>query len=356
MPGCHAGPKPAQGMNLAMDHLYRSTVNVPAKTDSRFLRVSPGDPDRSLLYLKLLSPHQGGYRGPRMPLSMDPLNDDEIALIRTWIAAFPEDSWGQAAPQTAPAPASPRLFQDAYLSNLPTSDTLGAKTLEFRFAHRFKASAPDAGSHGFYGLDSGAWISLELIYGLSDRFEAGFRRTNLEVDYEGYFKWALLRQAAGHSPLALTFRGGVSNVRESERFNRTRASAQLVVAARLGEHVSLMLVPTYVTHTNTFDAEDDRGTGAVGAGGEFRFGARYAVTAEWVGQTSGVKAPFQSASLGFSVATARHAFQIFLTNTQGVHTDLYAPGGDLDVEDGEYRIAFNISRTFVLGSPSPRSP
>jgi len=355
MPGCHDGPKPAQGMRLEMDQIYRSTINVPAHTDSRFLRVSPGDPEHSLVYLKLLSPHQGGYRGPRMPLSMDPLSEDEIARIRAWIESFPKEQWGQAVPATA-APVTTRAFQDAYLANLPTPDALGAKTMEFRFAHRFKASAPGAGSHGFYGLDSGAWISLELAYGLSDAFEVGLRRTNLEVDYEGYFKWAILRQAAGGSPLALAFRGGVSNVRETDRFNRTRVSGQLVLARQFGAHVSLMLVPTYVTHTNTFDEEDERATGAVGAGGEFRFGPRYAVTGEWIGQTSGVKAPFQSASLGFSVATARHAFQIFLTNTQGVHTDLYAPGGDLDVGDGEFRLGFNISRTFSLGSPAPSPP
>src|SRR5215471_8747006 len=194
MPGCHDGPKPAQGMRLEMDQIYRSTINVPAHTDSRFLRVSPGDPEHSLVYLKLLSPHQGGYRGPRMPLSMDPLSEDEIARNRAWIESFPKEQWGQAVPATA-APVTTRAFQDAYLANLPTPDALGAKTMEFRFAHRFKASAPGAGSHGFYGLDSGAWISLELAYGLSDAFEVGLRRTNLEVDYEGYFKWAILRQA-----------------------------------------------------------------------------------------------------------------------------------------------------------------
>ena len=52
MPGCHAGPKPAQGMGLESEQIYRSTVNVKARTDSRFLRVSPGDPEHSLVYIQ----------------------------------------------------------------------------------------------------------------------------------------------------------------------------------------------------------------------------------------------------------------------------------------------------------------
>jgi hypothetical protein len=64
----------------------------------------------------------------------------------------------------------------------------------------------------------------------------------------------------------------------------------------------------------------------------------------------GVEAPFQSLSVGYSVATARHAFHLLLSNTAGAHTDLYAPGGDLDVSENHFRIGFNISRTFQARS------
>jgi hypothetical protein len=61
-----------------------------------------------------------------------------------------------------------------------------------------------------------------------------------------------------------------------------------------------------------------------------------------------VEAPFQSLSVGYSVATARHVFHLILSNTAGAHTDLYAPGGDLDVEENHFRIGFNISRTYQV--------
>jgi uncharacterized beta barrel domain-containing protein DUF5777 len=355
MPACHAGPRPAQGMRLEADQVYRSVVNVPARTDRQLLRVAPGDPDRSLLYLKLLPPGEGGYHGPRMPLSMDPLTAEEIASVRAWIESFASALWGRP-PEAGGESAIPRTFQDAVLANLPTPDPLGARTMEFQFAHRFKASAPDAGSQGLYGLDSGAWISLDLAYGLTRTLDAGLRRTNLEVDYEAYAKWALLQQSPGAAPVSIAFRGSVANVRAPDRVNRTRWGGQLILARRFGRWISLMAVPTYVTHTNDLDPEDDRGTAAVGAGAELRLGPRRAVTGEWIGQTSGVQAPFQSVSLGFSMATARHVFHLLLTNTQGHHTDLFAPGGDLDVRDGEFRLGFNISRTHTFRTSEPPTP
>src|SRR5262245_22192580 len=53
-PACHAGPRAAQGLRLETGQIYRTAVNVRARTDGRYLRVDPGAPERSLLVLKLL--------------------------------------------------------------------------------------------------------------------------------------------------------------------------------------------------------------------------------------------------------------------------------------------------------------
>jgi hypothetical protein len=74
--------------------------------------------------------------------------------------------------------------------------------------------------------------------------------------------------------------------------------------------------------------------------------SKQSLSAEWIGQTAGVKARYQSFSLAWGVATARHAFTLLATNTPGEHTDLVAPGGDLDVEHDYFRLGFNISRTY----------
>jgi hypothetical protein len=352
MPACHAGARASQGLRLEMGRVYRTTVNVRARTDSRYLRVDPGAPDRSLLVLKLLAPGEGHYRGPRMPMGMTPLSEAEVAQVRAWIASFPPSTWGAVTAEGAGSPetAAPAgtTFKDRYLANLPTTESLGKKTLEFRFSHRFKGAVADAGSKELYGLDTGAWISLELAYGLADTLDVGLRRTNLQEDYEGYAKWALVRQVSGGAPVSFALRGSVSDARASGIAHEWRYGAQAILARRFGDAVSLLLEPTYVTRTNSLDPEDDRGTGAVGVGAEWRLTRMMALTGEYIAQTGGVKAPYQGASIGLTLGTSRHVFQILLTNTQGVHTDLYAPGGDLEVGAGEYRLGFNISRTWGL--------
>jgi hypothetical protein len=346
MPACHAGPKAAQGLRLEAAHVYRTAVNVRARTDGRYLRVDPGAPDRSLLVLKLLAPGEGHYRGPRMPMGMTPLSATDVDVIRRWIASFPSQTWGAARPETAP----PRLpdFKDRYLANLPTPETLGARTLEFRFSHRFKGSVTEAGSKELFGLDTGAWISLEMAYGVSNGVDVGLRRTNLQEDYEGYAKWAIVRQGEGGAPISLAVRGSVSDARAETVAHEWRYGAQVILSRRFGDAVSLLLVPTHVTRTNSLDPDDDRGTTAVGAGIEWRVTRTMALTGEYIAQTDGVTAPYQGGSIGLAIGTARHVFTILLTNTQGVHTDLYAPGGDLDVGAGDYRLGFNISRTWSV--------
>ena len=47
LPACHAGPDAPKGMRLEKEWIYRSTVNVPARTSGGLLRVAPGDPEGS---------------------------------------------------------------------------------------------------------------------------------------------------------------------------------------------------------------------------------------------------------------------------------------------------------------------
>lgn len=347
MPGCHSGPEARKGLRLEGGHLYRTAVNVRARTDPSLVRVAPGAPERSLLYLKLLPAGEGHYRGPRMPLSMNPLSEEEIATIRRWIESFPAETWGPPPEADRPPPRL-RLFQDSTLAHLPTPDPLGQGALEFRILHRFRPSASDAGARGLYGLDGGAWISFSLAYGLGDRLEAGIRRTNLQRDYEAWMKGTLLEQS-GRIPVSIAFRESLSVIREDAvTSNRRRLAAQLIVGRRLGERISLLLVPSYVTHTNFEDPEDQRDTGALGLGGEWRLTPSHALTGEWILQTSGVKARYQGASVGYSIATAGHVFHVVATNLSGTHTDLYVPGGDLDAGGGDFRLGFNITRTYTL--------
>ncbi len=85
--GCHAGTSPQQGQNLSAGVSFSNIVGV-ASNESALLRVKAGDPDSSYLVHKIQGT-QGtvGGSGGQMPLGRSPLSQDNINIIRDWIAA-----------------------------------------------------------------------------------------------------------------------------------------------------------------------------------------------------------------------------------------------------------------------------
>jgi hypothetical protein len=61
-------------------------INVPSTTRPEFKRVVPGDPDKSLLILKVRPDTSATDYGAKMPYSFQPLSIAEVTLVRNWIA------------------------------------------------------------------------------------------------------------------------------------------------------------------------------------------------------------------------------------------------------------------------------
>lgn len=81
---CHYGV----GFSLdSKEKAHTALVSVPASSGGcgDAVRVVPGDPDKSLLYLKVSMP--APPCGERMPLNAAPLDASQIALLRAWIEA-----------------------------------------------------------------------------------------------------------------------------------------------------------------------------------------------------------------------------------------------------------------------------
>ena len=97
--GCHNATSLAGGLVLDAGVSYGELVDVvptnPVAAAQGLLRVTPGSPEQSYLYVKLTA--AGGVLGGRMPLGQAPLAPSEIELVRSWILA------GAAAPSAAMA-------------------------------------------------------------------------------------------------------------------------------------------------------------------------------------------------------------------------------------------------------------
>jgi hypothetical protein len=80
MPGAESGD-----LSLHPKVAYANLVEVRSSQGS-WLRVAPGKPDESYLYLKVAGRHlEVGGNGERMPFNETPLTPAELDLLRRWI-------------------------------------------------------------------------------------------------------------------------------------------------------------------------------------------------------------------------------------------------------------------------------
>lgn len=85
---CHRNGGLAQrsgiSMTLVAGESHASIVNQQSSQHATLVRVSPGKPDESLLYLKVSM--DSPPIGQRMPYGCGRLHDDQLEAIRRWIA------------------------------------------------------------------------------------------------------------------------------------------------------------------------------------------------------------------------------------------------------------------------------
>lgn len=83
---CHLPGNGPAGLALHPKGGYTNLVGV-ASTQSALLRVAPGQPDESYLYRKLVGTHAAaGGSGERMPFGDMKLGEEQIEVVRRWIA------------------------------------------------------------------------------------------------------------------------------------------------------------------------------------------------------------------------------------------------------------------------------
>jgi len=268
-------------------------------------------------------------------------------------------------------------FHGVFQINLPSTSTLGKRVFEFRIDHRFGRVGTERGA---FGIDAGANISYGFAYGIFDGWDVLLRRSNSRKGYELGTKYMPIRQEAG-KPLSFGGYASVEYFRDfpSNTTNPWAGSFQLLLSRLWFDRWSTQLVVSYSLRTNhkvgpTVDFEDGkgpvkvkdkRGSLGVGLASTVWLGKRkrWGIDMEYYlpipsdkfyyngGNADPNGSNIGSWSLGGSVRTARHFFQIFMTNTREIHTNLYAPGGQSKnpfENRGNFFLGFNLSRQWSL--------
>jgi len=370
--GCHSGKYPAVGLSLEPDRFPASVVGVASQEKPGSLIVDPAAPEKSYLLAKIKG--EPGIVGKRMPLNRDPLTEEKIRQVEGWaksLAADPSETAlptkpggpahgpalssaaetgrdaGQASKPKAPAQPA---FWGTRLVNLPTTTTLSQGEFLFRVSHRFQPPV-SSGWDSFYGFDGPAYILLSFGYGITDNLMVTVGRSKLYQEWGFGAGWAILEQGEKSSlPFSATFHAGGSLVsmdkpRGANWSGRFRFNALLSLSHQLNDRLSFLLVPAFSSNTN-FWQPDSEGTFALGIGGRCRVIDDISLIAEWVPALAGYKDKFSTWGLGLEKKIGGHVFQFFITDSIGLLVSQYLTGGDLRLGDGDFRVGFNIFRSF----------
>ncbi|UCE41729.1 MAG: hypothetical protein JSV17_01675 [Candidatus Aminicenantes bacterium] len=358
--GCHQGRFPPMNLNLERDKFKASLVNVASQELPHLKLVDTGDSAKSYLLMKIRG--NKAISGKQMPLDGPPLQEKDIQAIETWIlhlktgdsTKIDTDETGKGVEDTEIAKRkieTKPAFWGTRLVNLPTTQTIDKGKVLFRISHRYFPAVSD-GYDDFYGLDGPAVILLSLGYGINDRLSISLARSNRFKEVELSFKWLVLEQReipAIPVSAALNVGGGlITDIEAGEKTFQSKNikfNAQLSISHRFSNAFSLVLVPAYSSNTNHWESSS-QGTLSLGVGAKYMFPKDFSLIAEWIPVLAGFRAESSGWGIGIEKKIGGHVFQVFVTNSIGMTSSQFVPGGAFKLQDGDFRFGFNIFRLF----------
>ncbi len=375
------------------------------------LLVVAGQPDESYLMAKLRG--DAGIAGEPMPLDEDPLGEEQLAAIADWIAALPSDARSSVdgasehGPEDSSADGTADVGMDAGTGSgravgsrggrngkapfhgthqvvLPTTASLGPRTLQYRIDHRFGRIGTERGA---FGLDAGVVMSFQVAYGILEGWDVQLRRTNSRKDWELGSKYVAVRQEDG-MPVSFGAYASMEYLRDFDVANELTGNVVLMLSRLWFERWSTMLTVGYHFNTNhnprvivdkgdgPVAVRDERDTMTLGFASTVWLGrkSRWGIDLEYfipipdggtpnhfyyLGGDAGPDdlRPVGGWSIGGSLRAGLHLFQLFLTNNRQIHTNLWAPGGQTDnpfatpgvdrrIHEPNFFLGFNLARKF----------
>jgi hypothetical protein len=250
-------------------------------------------------------------------------------------------------------------FKSTRIMNGHSVEKMSPGQLDFRISHRF--GPVNSGAYNFWGLDQSN-IHFSLEYGILKWLMVGVGRGSFDKTFDGFAKFTILRQSTGlrEMPVSVSAFSSVAlktyKPTDTERTNyfssKLSYSAQVLIARKFNQALSLQLTPSYV-HRNLVPTElDPNDLFAIGAGGRLKLSKRISFNAEYYlllnPKTYMSQQIYDPLSIGFDIETGGHVFQLLLTNS--IH--MIEPGfiGETTGSwgKGDIRLGFNISRVFNL--------
>ena len=250
-------------------------------------------------------------------------------------------------------------FKSTRIMNGHSIERMPEGQLDVRISHRF--GTLNSGAYNFFGLDQSN-IHLSLEYGITNWLMVGVGRSEFEKTFDGFAKFSILRQSTGLKEMPVSVSVVTSIALKTLKFpDQTRTNyftsrlayvAQILVARKISEVISIQVTPSYV-HRNLVATElDPNDIWALGAGARLKLTKRVSLNGEYfyVANLKTYMNPqiYNPLSLGFDIETGGHVFQLFFTNSLGMTEKQFIGATTGQWKKGDIHFGFNISRVFTL--------
>jgi hypothetical protein len=252
------------------------------------------------------------------------------------------------------------------------------KSFEMDIMHRFGTLGK--GYEDFYGIFETSMIRLGFSYVPVNDLLVGVSIARYNMTWEGYAKYAILKQTKGKYPVSVSYYGNMSvDTRKKENFyhrsDRFLFFNQVLVARKITNKLSVQVAPS-VTHQNvvqgylkTSGSVADSTYKSTVAGEMKHYHFAFAISARYKLKPAmsilfnydqpltkhATNNPNPNLSIGIEFTTSSHAFQLFFTNYYYMipgQNNLFNKNNPIDIKGfnditfhrGNFLIGFNITR------------
>ena len=239
------------------------------------------------------------------------------------------------------------------------------KTFELDFMHRF--GTWDGGYQDLYGLFVSANVRFGFNFVPIDKLLVGVSLTEYNLTWEGYAKYALLKQTPGKWPVSITYYGDAALPTKKGSYlhnsDKWMFFHQLLIARKISDRFSIQVAPN-ITHRNTVQGFY---TGDTTAGGKSviekamhhdHFAIAFSGRAK-LSNTLNIllnydqpitkhytNNPYPNLSAGLEINTSSHTFQIIVGNYQYITPSNNNYFNKNDFKSNQFLIGFNLTRVW----------
>ena len=239
------------------------------------------------------------------------------------------------------------------------------KTFELDFMHRF--GTWDGGYQDLYGLFVSANVRFGFNFVPIDKLLVGVSLTEYNLTWEGYAKYALLKQTPGKWPVSITYYGDAALPTKKGSYlhnsDKWMFFHQLLIARKISDRFSIQVAPS-ITHRNTvqgFYTGDTTAGGksviekamhhdhfAIAFSGKVKLSNTLDILLNYDQPITKhyTNNPYPNLSAGLEINTSSHTFQIIVGNYQYITPSNNNYFNKNDFKSNQFLIGFNLTRVW----------